>query len=350
MRTFKITLIMVVSFFTLLFTLISSLLLTLQTTPNLLAFILRQTWHKEVLYEPAEYLEIKDDLEVVKDIKYQSSYQDNSFDIYYPKEISNALPTIIWIHGGGFISGVKEDISVFGALVASAGYTFISIDYELAPERHYPSPLIQTSEVIKHLNNNLDEFFMVDMNRLVIGGDSAGAHIAANFAILQTNQKLASDMNLEQVLSKEQLKGVLLYCGPYDLNEFDQIMSQRVLGQSNLLATVFNTFVKQIGWSYFGRSKWQEHELIEYTNIVENVTSDFPATFITDGNLVSFMQHGQTLDNKLQSLGVTTQVYFPSEIYDKDYVHEYQFDFEKYPDEALENLSLTLDFLATLFQ
>lgn len=352
MKTIKTTFLVLLSLISFLFVLILSVVMTIATTPNMLPFYLRQAWHDVSPYIPDAYADATNKVSVESNLKYKSIYGDNTFDIYYPKENNTSNPTIVWIHGGAFVSGSKDSLKVFATLVAAEGYTFVSMNYEVAPERNYPAPLIQVSEMVDHLKKNNDKYPSTDVNRLVIGGDSAGAHIAANFAVLQTNERLSEEMDIEPVVTKSQLKGVLLYCGPYDLSQFDHVLNEHVLRdtQNNLLNSILQLFVKQIGWSYFGESYWKNEDKINQTNIMIQVTADFPPTYITDGNSVSFMQHGINLANKLKDeLGIYTQTYFPSDIYNQDFVHEYQFDFEKYHDAAMDNLNLSLDFLSQIF-
>src|SRR5690606_36117813 len=144
------------------------------------------------------------------------------------------------------------------------------------------------------------------------------------------------------------LTGLLLYCGPYDLEAFDQMITRRLRSEneSNPLAGILDFFIDQVGWSYLGYKDWKNSPYIDYTNIVNLVTADFPASYITDANTVSFMEHGISLASKLQNqFGVDVTTYFPSMIYDKDYVREYQFDFIENEVEAFQNLELTVQFL-----
>ena len=127
---------------------------------------------------PEEYLAIKEDVTVVKDLVYPSKYHENKLDIYYANDAKDKQQTILWIHGGGFVSGSKNGQLVFASLLAKEGFTVIAMKYELAPESVYPAPLIQVGEAIKYLRNNNEKYQTIDLKRLTIGGDSAGAHIA----------------------------------------------------------------------------------------------------------------------------------------------------------------------------
>src|SRR5207248_2396483 len=59
-------------------------------------------------------------------------------------------------------------------MIAANGYTVVSINYQRAPENHYPGPIIQLGEAYEFLQRDARRFPAVDLHRLIIGGDSAG--------------------------------------------------------------------------------------------------------------------------------------------------------------------------------
>ena len=78
------------------------------------------------------------------------------------------------------------------------------------------------------------------------------------------------------------------------------------------------------------------------------VNDKFPTTYLTDGNQFSFMDHALELEGVLSSNNISYNSYYPSNFYESDFVHEYQFDFENYYDAAMDNLTKTLEFLNKL--
>lgn len=82
MKAFKISIISIISTLLIFLTILGSVALTAVTTPNLLPFLLRQVWDDGSPFLPEEYLVIKDDISVTKDLKYPSKYNDNYLDIY----------------------------------------------------------------------------------------------------------------------------------------------------------------------------------------------------------------------------------------------------------------------------
>ena len=71
------------------------------------------------------------------------SATDRQFDAFSPAGGSDALPTVIWIHGGAWISGEKENVDPYLRIIAAEGYTTIGLNYTVGPEAIYPVALTQ---------------------------------------------------------------------------------------------------------------------------------------------------------------------------------------------------------------
>ena len=251
---------------------------------------------------PKEY-EIHD-VKIQTDIEYTSTFSENTFDFYQAKNPIENNPTIIWIHGGGFIGGDKSDAEVYSVWLAYHGYNVISMNYELVPDATYPSTVIQVNELVEFLKN-WNQKDKINLNNIFFAGDSAGAQIAAQFAILQTNLEYSEEIGLEPVLSSEQIQGVLLYCGIYDLPSL-----------LNTDSKIFNFLFTQIGWSYLGEKNWMNGENASSLSIINNVDENFPTVYVTDGNAISFEKQGKELVEKFKDLNVsvTSRFFDPQEV------------------------------------
>lgn len=264
---------------------------------------------------PLDYAHIQDNVEVWPDLRYPSQYQNNVYDVYVPSKVKpqQKLPVIIWVHGGAFVAGDKADVRYFGPALANQGYMVVAMNYQLAPTAVYPTPLLQIEELYQALLKVAPQY-QGDMSQLFFAGDSAGAQMAAQFLTIQTNPALATEMAMPAIVPKAHLKGVLLYCGPYDLTAL------KGGGDSNLVSFVLN----QLGWSYLGNRDWLNGREVQQADVVSHVTADFPPAYITDGNSFSFETHGRALAQALQQQGVAVS----SRFFDKADVvteHEYQF-------------------------
>ncbi len=159
-----------------------------------------------------------DTLVICRDLSYGPHGVDNLCDIYYPKGTTQALPTIISIHGGGFCYGDKELYRFYTMFLATQGFTVVNFNYRLAPEHAYPAPLEDTNALIHFLLKHHDTYF-IDPDRLFLLGDSAGGQLTEQYATIVTNPKYAA--LFEFTVPNIQFKAVGLNCGHYFMGEDD---------------------------------------------------------------------------------------------------------------------------------
>jgi acetyl esterase/lipase len=104
--------------------------------------------------------------------------------IYSPGVPAVDLPAIFYIHGGGFVLGDAESDSVLpGQLASELGSLIVSVDYRLAPEYPFPAGLRDCFAALEWTAKNASELG-IDLDRLAIGGVSAGAGLAAAVSLL----------------------------------------------------------------------------------------------------------------------------------------------------------------------
>ncbi|MFZ3142433.1 alpha/beta hydrolase [Psychrobacter glacincola] len=120
---------------------------------------------------------------VSKDILYgDEPLQD--LDIYYPKPLAQAMktnttikqeyPMVVFVHGGSWESGNKEEYAFVGQSLAQAGYVTAVINYRKAPEHVYPDYVEDTAQAIAWSYKNAKRFH-ANPERFAVVGHSAGA-------------------------------------------------------------------------------------------------------------------------------------------------------------------------------
>jgi acetyl esterase/lipase len=104
-----------------------------------------------------------------------------SIRMHSTREAKAKRPALLWLHGGGFVFGTAaQDDGLCRHLAAKLGIVVASVDYRLAPEHPFPTPLHDCYEALTWLAGREG----VDPDRLAIGGASAGAGLAAALALL----------------------------------------------------------------------------------------------------------------------------------------------------------------------
>ncbi|TDM12269.1 alpha/beta hydrolase [Macrococcus lamae] len=251
----------------------------------------------------------KKNVKIYHNIVY-SKLSGSQLDILMPAKIKKGdkLPLIIWTHGGGYIAGDKKYKNPYLAQLAEKGFIIANINYALAPEYQYPTPIKQQAAASQYmLKNKLN--LPIDKNQIIIGGDSAGAQLASQFAAIQTNDKLSETMNMKPSFKKEQLKAVILFGGFYNMK--------------TVRATNFPR-IKLFMQSYTGEANWEKDFVpINQMSTTRHVTKDYPPTFLTVGDADPFDSQARELVTVLQKYNIPYKTSF----FDSSHQlrHQYQF-------------------------
>ena len=120
---------------------------------------------------------------VSKDILYGDE-PSQDLDVYYPKPLAQAMktqsaitniyPMVVFVHGGSWESGSKEQYAFVGQSLAQAGYVTAVINYRKAPDHVYPDYVKDAAQAIAWSINNAVSLH-ADPARLAVMGHSAGA-------------------------------------------------------------------------------------------------------------------------------------------------------------------------------
>jgi acetyl esterase len=103
---------------------------------------------------------------------------DIAFRLYAP-EVEAPAPGFIFFHGGGMVAGsIETHDRVAAALAEATGCRLVSVDYRLAPEHKFPAAIEDAIAATEFVARNAAGLG-IDAERLVVGGDSAGATLAA---------------------------------------------------------------------------------------------------------------------------------------------------------------------------
>lgn len=152
-----------------------------------------------------------------RNISYGPYQKDSLLDVYYPDGTDQPLPTIVSIHGGGYVYGTKEIYRRYGMDMARRGFAFVNFNYRLAPKWKFPTPLFDINAVLEWVSLNHHRYHL-DPDRIFLVGDSAGAQLASQYAALFTNPAYAEQFNM--LLPRITIRALGLNCGMYDLQNF----------------------------------------------------------------------------------------------------------------------------------
>lgn len=248
--------------------------------------------------------------------RYDAADAEALLDVYRPRILAPDAPTIVWIHGGGFVSGRRGDIANYLKILAGKGFAVVNVDYTIAPSATYPTPIRQLGQALRYVDANAEKLG-VNRAALVLAGDSAGSQIAAQMANLVTAPDYARATGIASPMPPEHLKGALLHCGVYDVAELGQ-------GKGGILGW----FLRTVTWSYSGRRDWRDAPGFELMSVARHVTASFPATFISAGNADPLLPQSLLMDRALRAKGVAVESLFFAADHKPPLAHEYQFNLD----------------------
>jgi acetyl esterase/lipase len=254
---------------------------------------------------PAGYAAIRARVDVRRDVEVPVAGAPAAIlDVYTPRSATTPRPVVLWVHGGGFLSGSRAQVGDYATVLAERGFVVAALEYSLAPRHHYPVPVEQGTAALSYLAANAIRFGG-NARALFVGGDSAGAQIAAELAAVQTNTTLAATIGLP---SGVRVAGVLLFCGLFDMD---------TVGATGFPA------VRTYLWSYTGHRDWTRYPRIDELSTTRQATRGYPPTYLTVGDLDPFEPQARELESVLRQLGVDVTTRYWTDTHLR---HEYQFD------------------------
>lgn len=98
--------------------------------------------------------------------------------ILRPHDGDQPLPTLVYLHGGGWtLFSIDTHDRLMREYAARAGIAVVAVDYSLSPEARFPRALDETVDIIEWLRLH-GAAHGLDIARMAVGGDSAGANLA----------------------------------------------------------------------------------------------------------------------------------------------------------------------------
>lgn len=246
-----------------------------------------------------------------RDVAYDPKVSDAKLDVFTPDHAAGPVPAVVWVHGGGFVAGLREPVANYLQVLVPRGFAGVAVGYTRAPTVMWPGPVRQTNQALAYLVANAKRF-NIDPNRIFLAGDSAGAHIAAQTALVISNPAYARLIGVKPGMARDGLRGVLLYCGPYNPNLLD-------------LNSPWGRFSKTVTWAYLG-TKNPADPRVQNLVVTTHVTADFPPVFISVGNADGLAPQSVELADALRAKGVEVDSLFFPRDHQSPLPHEYQRD------------------------
>lgn len=223
--------------------------------------------------------------QVHRDIAYaEPKNERRTLDVYAPAEGQNH-PVIVWIHGGGWQRGDKNDVQVKPRAFMDRGFVFVSINYRLFPSVTIKHMAGDVAKAIRWTHDHAQEIGG-DPNTIFVMGHSAGAQLAA---LVCTDDRYLK----AEGLSLSIIKG----CVPVDGDTYDVPMQ---------IATVEQRRADIYKWK-FGDAE-QQKDLSPVTHIATGKNLP-PVLILHVADHPETKAQSQRLAKALQNVGVSAKAY-----------------------------------------
>lgn len=235
------------------------------------------------------------DVVVHRAISYcKGGQKDLLLDVVEPTDRSAKRPAILFVHGGGWMAGGREDYFPLMMSVASKGYVTASIDYRLSQEAIFPAQVEDVKCAVRWLRAHADEYG-VDPAHIGAVGGSAGAHLVAMAAATENTREYEGAGGYADQPSN--LQAMVLHGGIYDL-------------RPAVVSATIREDTRGVAYMLIGRASWHDSKAFEAASPFMRVTKDSPPVLLLHGredDIVSVTQ-SVMMEQKMKKAGTDARL------------------------------------------
>ena len=154
-------------------------------------------------------------------LTYAEQSSSQKLDIVYPDQGSGPFPLIIFVHGGGFVGGSKDEFTIaFIFKLISQGYAVASVEYRLALEAPWPAQIYDVKAAVRWLRANGKELEL-STEKVLMCGNSAGATLT-QLTAATGGKELLEDLSMGNAEQSCKVDAIISW---YGLGSFEMELS-----------------------------------------------------------------------------------------------------------------------------
>ena len=140
--------------------------------------------------QPAEpfgwAIDIQQSYWIVPNVTYSvADGYESKLDVYARRSTTGPVPTVINIHGGGWVGGTKESNNLHLLPYLEMGFSIVNVEYRLARVALAPAAVEDCRLALRWVMKNA-RTYNLDTTRIVVTGGSAGGHLALMTGMLDS--------------------------------------------------------------------------------------------------------------------------------------------------------------------
>ncbi|MDZ4710585.1 MAG: alpha/beta hydrolase [Saprospiraceae bacterium] len=233
-----------------------------------------------------------------KDLIYAiTAEKELKLDLYLPEETANPY-LIIWVHGGAWHSGSKENPPMD---LVKRGYAMASISYRKTVEAKFPAQIHDIKAAVRYLRAQASQYGYRH-DKIILWGSSAGGHLAALAGLTNGHSMLEGNIGNE-LKTNSDIQVVLDFFGPTDLTT---IMSQSTPHGVNVRGPALTLM--------FGKPLDQAAGELKLASPVFHVDHNDPPLFICHGDQDNQVPINQSIQlySRYKEFGLNIQLEYVS--------------------------------------
>ncbi len=224
-------------------------------------------------------------------VSYATASPAEKMDIYLP-DTTGPYPVIIWIHGGGYKSGDKNDNDSNTAKQGlKRGYAVVSINYRLTDAAKFPAQINDVKAAIRFLRANAKEFNL-NPDKIAVWGSSAGGGLAA-LAGTSGNVKELQNDSLGHSDISNQVQAVVDMKGPINFSTMLRQLKKINISQNS--SYDYNTSQHMLD-QLMGQNISSIPNQVARANPESYISPDDPPFFIVHGTADTLIPYQQSVD------------------------------------------------------
>lgn len=198
-------------------------------------------------------------------------------DLYIPSDVPAPMPTVVYVHGGGYFMSNRHSVGEEAVIwnLLNEGYAVATMDYRFSHEAIFPAQILDVTAAFCFLQERAT-VYGIDMERVAVAGQSAGAHLASLMAVSDADPALVDATCRRGPIAP---RAVVDLFGPM---EFDDISPED--------SPLFHK-IEQL----FGGDLEAASDLVRTANVLVRIDEQTPPFWIVHGDADDFVPYTQSV-------------------------------------------------------
>lgn len=177
---------------------------------------------------------------VIKNLPYvPSGHERQKLDLFLPPDATASAPLLVWIHGGAWKEGSKENCPAVG--MVGKGWVVASLNYRFSHHAVFPAQLEDCKAAVRFLRAHAAEYH-IDKSRVAVWGASAGGHLVALLGVTGKTKEFDVGDHLDQ---SSAVSCVIDWFGPTDFLHWGADSIIKADNKNDVVAKLFGGPVSQ---------------------------------------------------------------------------------------------------------